>query len=81
MCFINIRYEESFNIYDDVFDKITETHPHETGLLDVETLDDKNQVPMGDRLHDNANEMLNEITNNPGHGKTKWKKKAEQNTT
>ena len=35
----------------------------ETGLLDIETLDDKNRIAMGERLGKNSNNLLNEITN------------------
>ena len=35
----------------------------ETGLLDIETLDDKNRISIGERLRKNSNNLLDEITN------------------
>ena len=54
----------------------------ETGLLDVETLNDKNRIVMSERLHKNGNKTLDEITNNPapGHGKNKSRKRGKNTT-
>ena len=48
----------------------------ETGLLDVETLNDKNRIVMSERLHKNGNKTLDEITNNPAPGA--WKEQVQK---
>ena len=54
----------------------------ETGMFDVETLDDKKRTVMSERLHRNGNKTLNEITNNPAPGAWKGQvRKREKNTT
>ena len=48
----------------------------ETGLLYVETLNDKNRIVMSERLHRNGNKTLNEITNKPAPGA--WKDQLQK---
>ena len=48
----------------------------ETGLLDIETLDDKNRISMGERLRKNSNNLLDEITNQDTPGG--WKEYLEE---
>ena len=48
----------------------------ETGLLDVETLNDKIQIAMIKRLHRNGNSTLDEITNDPAPGA--WKDQLQK---
>ena len=48
----------------------------ETGLFDVETLNDKNRIVMSEKLHRNGNKTLNEITNNPAPGA--WKEQVQK---
>ena len=51
----------------------------ETGLLDIETIDDKNKITMGERLEKNSNNLLNEITNS--HTPRGWKEYLEETKT
>ena len=51
----------------------------ETGLLDIETIDDKNRITMGERLEKTSNNLLNEITNS--HTPGGWKEYLEETKT
>ena len=51
----------------------------ETGLLDIETIDDKNRITMGERLEKTSNNLLSEITNS--HTPGWWKEYLEETKT
>ena len=48
----------------------------ETGLLEIETLDDKNRIVMGENSKKNGNNLLDEITNQDTPGG--WKEYLEE---
>ena len=52
----------------------------ESGLLDIETITDKNRIMMGERIKKNGNQLLNEVTKNavPGGWKELLRKTKEK---